>query len=80
MILLINLGRCAMLAWALYSLLLIFAPALLHRPPSQTAGILQFVLAYGVGYALDRLLGRLRRRRAGAGLATDPAPGDAGPV
>jgi hypothetical protein len=64
MIALINIGRIAMVAWVLYSLLLIFAPAFLHRQPNQTSGIIQFVIAYALGFLLDRILGAMRRRRA----------------
>jgi hypothetical protein len=64
MVVLINIGRLAMAAWIVYGLVLIFAPSWLHRPPDQMSGIIQCLLAYALGYLLDRLLGVLRRRRA----------------
>jgi hypothetical protein len=64
MIVVINIGRLAMVIWVVYSLLLIFAPHFIHRQPNQVSGIIQFVLAYGIGYLLDRLLGTVRRRKA----------------
>ena len=73
MIVLINIARLTMVGWALYSLLLIFAPALLHQKPSQTSGVIQFLLAYGLGYLLDRLLGAARRRRAARAAGAAPA-------
>ena len=75
MIVLINIGRIAMIAWALYCLVLIFAPALVHQPPSQASGIMQFVLAYGVGYLLDRFLGAIQRRKADLAAINSPIVG-----
>ena len=77
MIILINIGRMAMIAWVIYSLLLIFAPSVIHRQPDQMAGIIQFLIAYAVGFLLDRLLSVLRRRKAARIAETSPA-GDAG--
>jgi hypothetical protein len=79
MIVLINVGRLAMVVWVIYSLLLVFAPAYIHRQPNPVSGISQFVLAYGVGYALDRVLGVLRRRKA-AREAPEPAASDVGRI
>jgi hypothetical protein len=79
MIVLINIGRLAMLVWVIYSLLLIFAPAYIHRQPNQVGGIIQFVLAYGLGYLLDRVLGVLRQRKA-AREAVDTAASDVGRI
>jgi hypothetical protein len=64
MAILLNIGRIAMLVWVIYGLLLIFAPSVLHRAPDQTSGIVQVVVAYALGYLLDRSLGRVRRRKA----------------
>jgi hypothetical protein len=68
MIILLNIGRLLMVAWVVYGLLLIFAPGIIHKPPDQTNGIIQVVIAYSLGYLLDRALGLLRRRRANAEL------------
>ena len=64
MVILLNIGRLLMVAWVIYALLLIFAPSLIHKPPDQTSGIIQVVIAYSLGYLLDRALGMVRRRRA----------------
>jgi hypothetical protein len=62
--LLINIGRFLMVGWVIYALLLIFAPHFIHQAPNQTSGIVQFVVAFGIGHLLDRALGYLRRRHA----------------
>jgi hypothetical protein len=64
MIVLINTGRIALALWALYSLVLILAPSWVHHAPDQKGGIIQFVVAYSLGFALDRLLAVFRRRKA----------------
>jgi hypothetical protein len=64
MIVLINLGRAAMAAWVVYSLLLIFAPAWIHQLPNLKSGIIQFLLAYALGFLMDRGLSFYRRRKA----------------
>ena len=66
MIILLNIGRLLMVAWVVYGLLLIFAPSIIHKPTDQTSGIIQVVIAYSLGYLLDRTLGLVRRRRANA--------------
>lgn len=76
MIVLINIGRIAMVIWVVYSLLLIFAPAFIHRQPNQTSGIVQFVIAYALGYVLDRILGAMRRRRAAQSTPSSPVGTD----
>jgi hypothetical protein len=68
MIILLNIGRLLMVAWVVYGLLLIFAPSIIHKPPDQRSGIVQVVIAYSLGYLLDRALGLVRRRRANAEL------------
>lgn len=73
MTVLINIARLAMLTWALYALLLIFVPAFIRQPPDRIGGALQFVAAYAIGWALDRLLGVIRRRQAARVAATVPA-------
>jgi hypothetical protein len=64
MIILLNMGRLLMMAWVVYGLLIIFAPSILHRQPDQTSGIVQVVVAYALGYLMDRALSVVRRRRA----------------
>jgi hypothetical protein len=64
MITLLNLGRALMVAWIAYALLLIFAPAFLHRPPDPIGGAIQALTAFGLGYLLDRALSFVLRRRA----------------
>ena len=71
MILILNVGRFAMIAWIVYALVLIFAPALLHRPPDQMSGAIQAIGAFALGHLMDRAIGMLRRRRAEAGEAED---------
>ncbi len=72
MIILINIGRIGMIAWVVYSLLLIFAPSVIHRQPDQMGGIIQFLIAYAAGYSLDRVLSAVRRRKAAVGAETPP--------
>jgi hypothetical protein len=64
MIALLNFGRLLMVVWVAYGLLLIFAPSIIHKAPDQTSGIIQVVVAYSLGYLLDRCLSIIRRRRA----------------
>jgi len=73
MIILINIGRMAMIAWVIYSLLLIFAPSVIHRQPDLVGGVIQFLVAYAAGYSLDRVLSVVRRRKAALGAETPPA-------
>jgi hypothetical protein len=75
MAILLNIGRIAMLAWVIYGLLLIFAPSVIHRAPDQTSGIVQVVVAYMLGYLLDRALGSVRRRKAELAAADSPISG-----
>jgi hypothetical protein len=78
MIILLNIGRLLMVVWVVYGLLLVFAPSVIHKAPDQTNGIIQVVIAYSLGYLLDRALGLARRRRANAELnrqTTDDAGG-----
>ncbi len=72
---LLNIGRLAMLAWVIYGLLQIFAPTVIHRAPDQSSGILQVVVAYTLGYLLDRALGRVRRRKADLAAADSSTSG-----
>lgn len=64
MIIILNIGRMAMVAWVIYSLLLIFAPNVIHRQPDLIGGVIQFLVAYAAGFLMDRALSVVRRRRA----------------
>jgi len=64
MILVLNVGRVFMLAWIGYALVLLFAPSLLHKPPAPISGSVQALVAFALGYLLDRALSVARRRRA----------------
>jgi hypothetical protein len=64
MIALLNLGRFLMVGWIVYGLVLIFAPALLHRSPDQIGGAIQVGVAFGLGWLMDRALSIVQRRRA----------------
>jgi hypothetical protein len=77
LIALINIGRAAMAVWVVYSLLLIFAPAWIHQLPNLKSGIIQFLLAYALGFLMDRGLSLYRRRRAALAQPDMPAE-DAG--
>jgi hypothetical protein len=76
MIVLINIGRAAMAVWVAYSLLLIFAPAWIRQLPNLKSGIIQFLLAYTLGFLMDRGLSIYRRRKAA--LQADMPAEDAG--
>jgi hypothetical protein len=79
MIILLNTGRLLMVVWVVYGLLLIFAPGIIHKPPEQMNGVIQVVIAYSLGYLLDRALGLVRRRRANAEISSQTTS-DAGGV
>jgi hypothetical protein len=64
MIVLLNLGRALMVAWIAYALLLIIAPGVLHRPADPIGGGIQALIAFGLGYLMDRALSVALRRRA----------------
>ncbi len=75
---LLNLGRLAMGAWVAYGLLLIFTPGFIHRAPDPKSGAIQAVVAYLIGYLLDRALGAVRRRRSRPAVELVPTCGDTG--
>ncbi|HWJ33748.1 MAG TPA: hypothetical protein VNR70_00695 [Steroidobacteraceae bacterium] len=79
MIILLNMGRLLMAAWIVYGLLIIFAPSILHRQPDQTSGIVQVIVAYALGYLMDRALSVVRRRRAALSVGGPPS-NDAGSI
>jgi hypothetical protein len=64
MIAVLNSGRLLMVGWIVYGLVLIFAPALLHRAPDQVGAAIQVGAAFGLGWLLDRALSAVQRRRA----------------
>jgi uncharacterized membrane-anchored protein len=64
MIVLLNLGRALMVVWIAYALLLVFAPGLVHRPADPIGGTIQALVAFGLGYLMDRALSIVLRRRA----------------
>jgi hypothetical protein len=66
MIAVLNLGRLLMVGWIVYGFVLIFAPALLHRPPDQVGGAIQVGVAFALGWLLDRALSAVHRRRVRA--------------
>jgi hypothetical protein len=79
MIVILNLGRALMVVWIAYALLLVFAPGLLHRSADPIGGAIQALIAFGLGYLLDRALSMVLRRRA---LSTqgDPSVRDPGSI
>jgi hypothetical protein len=77
MIVLINIGRAAMALWVVYSLLQIFAPVWIHQLPNLKSGLIQFLLAYTLGFLMDRGLSVYRRRKAALSVADAPTE-DAG--
>jgi hypothetical protein len=64
MITLLNIGRVLMVVWIVYALVLVFAPGLLHSRPNLIGGVIQALVAFGIGYLLDRALGIMLRRKA----------------
>jgi uncharacterized membrane-anchored protein len=79
MIALLNLGRALMVVWIAYALVLVFAPALVHRPADPIGGAIQALIAFGLGYLLDRVLGVVLRRRA-LSAQDDRSEGDRGAI
>jgi hypothetical protein len=66
MIVLLNIARGLMVLWVAYGLLLMFAPSVVHSPPNPTSGAIQAVVAFSIGYLLDRILSVVLRRKAAA--------------
>jgi hypothetical protein len=66
MVVALNIGRLLMLCWVLYSVVLIFFPESVNHAPDRVGGAIQFVVAYTIGWGLDRLLGMVKRRRLAA--------------
>jgi hypothetical protein len=78
MITVLNLGRWSMMAWIGYALILVFEPALLRRAPDAIGGSVQAVVAFGLGYLMDRALAVLYRRKAQGELSELPPGADSG--
>jgi uncharacterized membrane-anchored protein len=79
MIILLTLGRALMVVWIAYALVLLFAPALVHRAPDPIGGVIQALTAFGLGYLLDRVLSIVLRRRA-LSAQSDPPERDHGRI
>jgi hypothetical protein len=71
MILLLNLARLMMLLWIAYGLLLIFAPSVVHSSPKPTSGAIQAIVAFAIGYLLDRALSVVLRRKAASAVSEE---------
>jgi uncharacterized membrane-anchored protein len=79
MIALLNLGRALMVVWIAYALLLMFAPSLVHRAADPIGGAIQALIAFGLGYLMDRALSIVLRRRA-LSAQSDPSERDPGSI
>jgi hypothetical protein len=64
MIILLNIARLLMVLWIVYGLLLMFAPGVIHSQPNPTSGAIQAIVAFAIGYLLDRALSLVLRRKA----------------
>jgi len=72
MIILLNLGRALMVVWIAHALVLVFAPALVHRAADPIGGVVQALIAFGLGYLLDRVLSIVLRRRGPSATSNSP--------
>ena len=70
-----------MMVWIAYALVLLFEPVLLHHLPDPIGASIQALVAFGLGYMMDRVLALLLRRKAereqrqmpaGTGESTNP--------
>jgi len=66
-------------AWIANALLLMFAPGLLHRPADPIGGAIQALVAFGLGYLMDRALSFVLRRRA-LSVQSDPSEREDGMI
>jgi hypothetical protein len=64
MIILLNIARFLMVLWIVYGLLLMFAPSVVHSQPNPASGAIQAIVAFAIGYLLDRALSVVLRRKA----------------
>jgi uncharacterized membrane protein (DUF485 family) len=71
MILLLNLARLMMVLWIVYGLLLVFAPSVVHSPPKPASGAIQALIAFAIGYLLDRALSVVLRRKAAKNVSEE---------
>jgi hypothetical protein len=69
MIQLLNFGRLVMVLWIAYGLLLVFASSVVHSQPNATSGAIQAIVAFAIGYLLDRALSRVLRRKAASAVS-----------
>jgi hypothetical protein len=53
-----------MVLWIVYGLLLMFAPGVVHSQPNPSGGAIQAIVAFAIGYLLDRALSVVLRRKA----------------
>jgi hypothetical protein len=60
-----------MVLWIAYGLLLILAPSVVHSPPRPTSGAIQAILAFAIGYLLDRALSVVLRRKAASAVSEE---------
>ena len=79
MIVLLNLGRALMVLWIAYALLQLFAPDFVHRPADPIGAAIQALIAFGLGYLMDRALSIVLRRRA-LSAQGDPSERDRGSI
>jgi hypothetical protein len=79
MIILLNLGWALMVVWIAYALMLVFAPALMQRAADPIGGVVQALIAFGLGYLSDRVLSIVLRRRA-LSAQSDPPERDHGSI
>jgi hypothetical protein len=69
MIIVLNFARLLMVLWIAYGLLLIFAPSFVHSQPNATSGAIQAIVAFAIGYLLDRALSLVLRRKAASAVS-----------
>ena len=79
MIFLLNLGRALMLVWIGYALVLLFSPGLIHRSADPVGAAIQALIAFAMGYLLDRALSIVLRRKAMA-VQDDSSERDPGSI
>ena len=79
MIIVLNVARLLMVLWIAYGLLLIFAPGIVHSRPNATSGAIQAIVAFAIGYLLDRALSLVLRRKAASAVSDGAAKEDSNP-
>ena len=68
MIILLNIARMLMVLWIVYGLLLMFAPSVVHSQPNLASGAFQAIVAFAIGYLLDRALAVVLRRKSASAV------------